>query len=108
MKKVLLGSTYNCDVYLVPDQVAKNLEKYCMEYCEWLNGTSPEAEKLRKKRRPCPDEEEFVEIYLNRQKFPNEKSVFVESLGSRDYRSPNIAFDYKDNPEYNTLPYFYF
>ena len=111
MKKVLLGETYSCNVYFVPDEVAKNLEKYCLEYCEWLRGTSPEAEKLRKKRRPCPCEEEFVKVYLNKIKFPQYESKFVEELSGKcsfAQTNPNLPVEYRNNPEYNGLPYFYF
>ncbi len=115
MKKVLLGGVYSCNVYLVPNEVADNLDDYCMEYCEWLRGTSPEAERLRKKYPPFPGDERFVKVYLNKVKFPQYESKLVEELEIVggciiDYSmpNPNLPDRYRNNPEYNQLPYFYF
>ena len=115
MKKVLLGETYSCNVYLVPNEVADNLGDYCMEYEKWVWGTSPEAEKLRKKHRPCPNDEEFVKVYLNKVKFPQYESKLVEELEivggciiDELMPNPNLPDKYRNNPEYNQLPYFYF
>ena len=115
MKKVLLGETYSCNVYLVPNEVADNLGDYCMEYEKWVWGTSPEAEKLRKKHRPCPNNEEFVKVYLNKVKFPQYESKLVEELEivggciiDELMPNPNLPDKYRNNPEYNQLPYFYF
>ena len=125
MKKVLLGDDYDCNVYLVPNEVADNLRKYCMEYCDWLRGASPEAERLRKRRRPTPDADHFVRFYLNKIRFPQYESKLVEELDG--VRSPikfedmpdgsfrdefmantNLPDRYRNNPAYNSLPYFYF
>ena len=124
MKKVLLGDDYDCNVYLVPNEVADNLREYCWEYGDWLRGTSPEAERLRKRRRPTPDADHFVRFYLNKIRFPQYESKLVEELeiecslinldmpeGSfRDEFMPNtnLPNKYRNNPEYNQLPYFYF
>ncbi|MBH1940911.1 hypothetical protein I5677_08415 [Mobilitalea sibirica] len=43
MKYVLLSEDNNPSVYLVPDIVADNLSKYCIEFCDkWLQ-ESPHA-----------------------------------------------------------------
>ena len=37
MKKVVISADGDRKVYFVPDAVADNLEKYCMEFCTiWL------------------------------------------------------------------------
>lgn len=37
MKEIILSADGDSIVYLVPDAVADNLEKYCLEFCEvWL------------------------------------------------------------------------
>jgi len=108
MKKVLLGETYSCSVYLVPDKVADNLREYCMEYCTWLQ-KSPEAESTRKKWR-SPSDDGFIN-YLNRFAFPQCESKLVEELsGKCSYVQPNtnLPDQYRNNPEYNNMPFFYF
>ena len=122
MKKVLLGETYSCLVYLVPNEVADNLREHCMKYCTWLQ-KSPEAKSTRKKW-PYPCDEGFIQ-YLNRFAFPQYESKFVEELtgeyspiklsdmpdGSfRDkfMANTNLPDKYRNNPEYTRLPYFYF
>ena len=122
MKKVLLGETYSCSVYSVPDKVADNLREYCMEYCTWLQ-KSPEAKSARKKWR-SPSDDGFIQ-YLNKFAFPQYESKLVEELdgvcspieledmpeGSfRDefMANTNLPDRYRNNPAYNSLPYFYF
>jgi hypothetical protein len=47
MKYSLLSADNNPSVYLVPDIVADNLTKYCIEFCDiWLH-ESPHAKKYR-------------------------------------------------------------
>ena len=47
MKKVILSADGDSIIYLVPDIVADNLEKYCIEFCDdWL-WHSPQAAKYR-------------------------------------------------------------
>ena len=122
MKKVLLGETYSCLVYLVPNEVADNLREHCMKYCTWLQ-KSPEAKSTRKKW-PYPCDEGFIQ-YLNRFAFPQYESKLVEELdGERSYirlcdmpegsfrdefmANTNLPDRYRNNPAYNSLPYFYF
>ena len=53
MKKVILSADGDSIVYLVPDDVADNLEEYCLELCSnWLR-YSPDAEKYRKEGVLC-------------------------------------------------------
>lgn len=43
MKKILLSADSEISVFKVPDKVADNLEKYCLEFCcDWLYN-SPDA-----------------------------------------------------------------
>lgn len=49
MKRVLLSADSEISVFAVPDKVADDLERYCMDFCHnWLH-KSPEAEKYRVK-----------------------------------------------------------
>ena len=49
MKKVLLSADGEISLFSVPDEVAGDLEKYCMEFCcDWLH-KSPDAAKYRVK-----------------------------------------------------------
>ena len=84
-------------VYSVPNTVADNLEKYCMEFIHWLE-TSPDAKRYRKNGVMCYDESDFI-LYLNKYVFPKEQSVFVKNLGSEyDQR---VNFEHKDCPSFN-------
>ena len=80
MKKVILSADGDSIIYLVPDIVADNLEKYCIEFCDdWL-WHSPQAAKYRMGAGVCYSEADFID-YLNKYKFPNEKSETVKNLG---------------------------
>ena len=122
MKKVLLGETYSCNVYSVPNEVADNLREHCERYCMWLS-KSPEAKSTRKKWR-SPSDDGFIE-YLNKFAFPQYESKLVKELeGKCSYirlcdmpdnsfrdkymANTNLPDQYRNNPEYNQLPYFYF
>ena len=65
MTNVLLSADGEIKVYSVPDKIARNLEEVCMEF-------SREGGYY--------DEEDFVD-WLNKYKYPYQKSVFVENLG---------------------------
>ena len=80
MKEVILSADGDSVVYLVPDVVADNLEKYCLEFCaNWLHN-SPDAEKYRIPGGVCYTEADFIE-YLNQYVCPQEKSKLVKNLG---------------------------
>ena len=79
MKNVVLSADGDRKVYSVPDVVADNLEKYCMEFCtKWL-WESPDAEKYRTGSCVYYNEDDFIE-YLNTWLFPDEKSVLIKNL----------------------------
>lgn len=47
MKRILLSADGEISVFNVPDEVADNLEQYCLEFCrDWLY-KSPDAKKYR-------------------------------------------------------------
>ena len=50
MKYVLLSADSETSVYLVPDEVASNLRKYCIYFCDtWLK-QSPNAKRSEERR----------------------------------------------------------
>lgn len=99
MKYVVISADGDRKVYAVPDIVADNLRKYCMEfYTKWLRN-SPHAEKYRICGGLCYNEEDFIE-YLNTWVFPDQKSILVENLGGIDFDS-KLPAPYTDCPQFN-------
>lgn len=102
MKKVLLSHDGKMKMYLVPDDVADNLEKYCMDFgFDWIIN-DPNAQKLRVTT-PSGEHgymfgaQDFID-YLNDFIFPNQKSTLVGEMGFYDYEIPE---EYKDIPWFN-------
>ncbi len=94
MTKIILSADREFMLYLVPDEVADNLDEYCLKFChEWLN-TSPDAEKYRFGAGFCFNEADFID-YLNEYVFPEQKSVFIKNIG---WKIPN---EYKNIPHFN-------
>ncbi len=102
MKKVLLSHDGKMKMYLVPDDVADNLKKYCMDFAfDWILN-DPNAQKLRV---TTPSGEvgymfgaqDFID-YLNDFIFPNQKSTLVSEMDFYDYEIPE---EYKDIPWFN-------
>ena len=99
MKKVILSADGDSIVYLVPDDVADNLEEYCLEFCSnWLRH-SPDAEKYRKDGILSYTEKDFID-YLNAYVFPDYESKMVENLGWTNL-GDNLSEGYKDYPYFN-------
>ncbi len=99
MKKVILSADGDSIVYLVPDDVADNLEEYCLEFCSnWLR-YSPDAEKYRKDGILCYTERDFID-YLNAYVFPECESKIVENLGWTNL-GDNLSERYKNYPYFN-------
>lgn len=99
VKNVILSADGDRMVYSVPDEVADNLEVYCLEFCDnWLR-TSPHAKKYRIKGCICYNESDFID-YLNKWIFPNEHSELVENLGWI-YCDDLLPKKYKDCPQFN-------
>ena len=100
MKSVLLSADSEINVFSVPDEVADNLEKYCLEFCHWLH-ESPDAAKYRVKLGSvvgaCYSEKDFID-YLNKY-ICDEQSVLIAILTD--------VFGEDSLPkEYIGLPYF--
>lgn len=101
MKEVILSHDSEATIYLVPDEVADNLDKYCLEFAaDWL-WKSPHAKKYHEfsngiefVRYGAPD---FID-YLNQWVFPEQPSVLVRGLGCYNYEIPE---EYQDYPKYN-------
>lgn len=103
MKNVLLSADSEISVFSVPDKVADNLEKYCMDFCcDWLHG-SPDAAKYRVQMGGTVvvrySEKDFID-YLN-QYICDEQSILITTLTD--------VYGEEDLPkEYIGLPYFNF
>lgn len=104
MKEIIISADGDSIVYSVPDEVADNLRKYCMDFCnEWI-WKSPHAEKYRiadEDGEICVaySEEDFID-YLNIWVFPNQPSVFVKNLGWTNF-DKNLPSEYKNHPYFN-------
>lgn len=101
MKKVLLSHDSKVMMYSVPDEVAANLEKYCLEFSvDWI-WKNPNGAKLLKEIRgqkvAVYGATDFIE-YLNEWVFPNQPSVLLEALDFYDYEVPE---EYKKYPQFN-------
>lgn len=103
MKNVLLSADNEISVFSVPDKVADNLEKYCLDFCcVWLR-ESPDASKYRVQMGDtvgvCYSEKDFIN-YLN-QYICDEQSILITTLTD--------VYSEKELPkEYTGLPYFNF
>ena len=101
MREVILGHDGDSMIYSVPDEVANNLRKYCMNFCNKWIWNDPHAEKYR-----IVDEdgeicvaycaEDFIE-YLNDWILPNQPSVFVKNLGWTEC-GRKLPLEYKNYP----------
>ena len=103
MKSILLSADNEISVFSVPNEVADNLEQYCLEFCcNWLH-KSPKAEQYRVEMRGvigvCYSEKDFID-YLN-QYICDERSRLITTLVD--------VYDENELPqEYAGLPYFNF
>lgn len=99
MKEVILSADGDNILYLAPDDVAENLEEYCLKFCsDWL-WNSPDAEKYRVGNGICYTEADFIE-YLNTYIFPDYKSKMIKNLGWTDL-GETLPEEYKDHPYFN-------
>lgn len=99
MKYILLSADSDTSVYLVPDEVADNLRKYCIDFCDkWLH-QSPYAKKYRIGGGVCYTEEDFIE-YLNTWIFPDKPSVLIETIGWINSKA-DIPEKYKEYERFN-------
>ena len=103
LKEVILSHDSEAKLYLVPDEVADNLEKYCWEFsAEWL-WHSPNAKKYHMDTNGvdgvCFGAPDFID-YLNEWAFPAEPSVLVKGLGFYGY-AEEFPETYRDYPHHN-------
>ena len=99
MKKVILSADGDSVVYSVPDEVADNLNKFCIEFCDkWLR-TSPDAQKYRTEQGVCYNETDFIE-YLNKYIFPDQKSILVKNIGWTELGT-KLPEEYQEYPYFN-------
>ena len=84
---------------MVPNDVAENLEEYCLEFSSnWLRN-SPDAERYRVGKAVCYTEADFIE-YLNTYVFPDRESKKIKNLGWTDL-GKNLPEGYRNLPYYN-------
>ena len=97
MKYILLSTDGPTSVYEVPDKVANNLRKYCIEFCQWTQ-TGPKAKLFRKGYIPEPA---FID-YINTVLCPNyiPKAKWVENLGYIADEA-EIPSQFKNCPSFN-------
>jgi len=99
MKEIILSADGDSIVYLVPDEVADNLDNYCHEFCSVWLWTSPDAERYRVDGGVCYTEADFID-YLNEYIFPTQKSVFVKNLGWTEF-GEELPSEYQKHPYFN-------
>ena len=102
MKEVILSHDSEAMLYLVPAEVAADLEKYCCDFAANWVWHGPENGKYLKR---FGDEQfgavfgapDFID-YLNKWAFPDYESKLVKGLGCFDYEIPEEYWDY---PQFN-------
>ena len=99
MKKVILSADGDSVIYSVPDEVADNLKKFCMEFCGKCLYTSPNVKKYRTEQGVCFNEADFIE-YLNKYIFPDQISTLVKNLGWTELGA-NLPEEYRGYPYFN-------
>ena len=102
MKEVILSHDSEAMIYLVPAEVAANLDQYCWDFAANWVWHGPENGKFLKHFGDnqlgavfgAPD---FID-YLNKWVFPEQPSKLVKGLGCYDYEIPE---EYRFYPKYN-------
>lgn len=102
MAEVILSHDSEAMLYLVPAQVASNLDKYCLDFAANWVWHGPENGKFLRSFGGsqlgavfgAPD---FID-YLNRWVFPECESKLVKGLGCYNYEIPP---EYQGYPQYN-------
>ncbi len=101
MKEVILSADDKAKIYSVPDDVAKNLEAYCLEFSTnwiWKNPNGAKLLKIYKGQKVAVyNTTDFIE-YLNDWIFPNQHSELIEELEFYNYELPE---EYKEYPQFN-------
>ena len=99
MKHIILSTDAERYVYLAPDEVAKRLREYCLEFIEWLYD-APEADQYRKLTSKGSlyysyNHTDFVG-WLNQYRFTDIPTTLVECIGFE-----RIPAQYKGCPKFN-------
>ena len=97
MKEVILSHDSELLVYLVPDEVARELERYCWDFAANWVWHGPENAKFLK---PIGNGQlgaifgapDFID-YLNRWVFPAQSSKLVKELGCYE-----VPAEYQEHP----------
>lgn len=100
MKKVILSHDSELEIYMVPDEVADDLDKYCWDFAANWIWHGPESNKFLKDfgeglRGAIFGAPDFID-YLNNWAFPSQQSKLIKKLGC--YEVPE---EYRDYPHYN-------
>lgn len=102
MKEVILSHDREAMVYLVPAEVAADLDTYCRDFAANWVWHGPENARFLKSFGDSQlgavfGASDFIE-YLNRWAFPNHESRLVKDLGCFYYEIPE---EYHNYPRYN-------
>ncbi|MBR5272140.1 MAG: hypothetical protein IKU25_01920 [Clostridia bacterium] len=94
MKEVLLSADGPAYLYLVPDEIADNLEKYCMDFCDrWIWG-GPESSRFIINNVACYGVDDFI-YYLNKYVCPDEKARLIRTF------TASVPKQYRFHPYFN-------
>ena len=99
MKQVILSADGDQYLYSVPDPVAENLDRFCMEFLHWMQHTPEGTKKYWVGRGFMFTEADFID-WLNTSRFPEQRSQLLENLGEWDLREKILA-EHPDIPHYN-------
>ncbi len=101
MKEVILSADNKAKIFLVPDDVANNLDDYCYEFCANWIWKNPNGAKLLQvfdgQKVAVYDEMDFID-YLNEWIFPEQQSKLVRELEYYGYELPE---EYNEYIQYN-------
>lgn len=99
MKEVILSADGDLTIYSVPDAVAENLYKYCMDFNYRLQYTSFGEKYMNADGVYCYTEADFID-YLNQYVFPQERSEPIRTLGPFDLIT-QLPEPYRNLPRFN-------
>lgn len=96
MKLVILSADGDQYLYSVPDPVAENLSRFCMEFLRWMQH-NPVG--YWDGRGYVFTEADFIN-WLNENHFPELQSELLEDLGDWDLKEKILA-EHPDVPHFN-------
>ena len=96
MKQVILSADGDQYLYSVPDPVAENLDRFCMEFLRWMHD-NPVG--YWDGRGYMFTEADFID-WLNENRFPGQRSRLLEDLGDWDLQEKIFA-EHPDVPHFN-------